>query len=230
MSRRAKIVVLGGILAVALLVVADFVARAVTTSAVATSVRQRTGAEQVDVRLRTVSALWSLLASQFAAVEVDAFRPQRDGYTVDEVALALDSVSYGTGSTGVSELAGSSGTAIVRVTEEQLNAGLQRIGAPLAIHLVDNGVEISGDFPRIGQASATAAIDVRDGALLLDFSKVQVAGRTLDVPAAVPELRIPLPSVPPDTHMQAYFVVGGRLEVRVGFGAFRVVDGEFAAT
>lgn len=229
MNRRTRILVIGGILAVVLVVAADFVARAVTTKAVASSVSQRTGAEQVDVRLRTVSALWSLLASHFAAVEVDVFHPQRDGYTVDEVALALDSVGYGTDATGASELTGTSGTAIVRVTEEQLNAGLQQSGAPLRIRLVDNGVEIVGQFPRIGQASATASIDVRDGALLLDFSELQVGGRTLDVPAAVPELRIPLPSVPPDTHLQAYFVTGGRLEVRVGFGPFRVVEGEFAA-
>lgn len=226
MSRRARIVLLGLVVAFVFLVIADFVARAVMTRAVATSVQQRTGAAQVDVRLRTISALWSLLASEFASVEIDTLAPQRDGYGVDEVALALDSVGFGVAGSGASELTGSSGTAIVRVTEEQLNAGLQNTGAPLRISLVDDGVVISGNFPRIGQASATASIDVRNGALLLDFSEVSVGGRTLDIPAAVPELRIPLPSVPPDTQMQAYFVSGGRLEVRVGFGPFRVVDGE----
>lgn len=231
MKPRHVVVVLVAAGALAILVVADFVARAVVTSAIETSVRRRSGAERVDAELHTFSALWSLLTSEFSGVDVDLFEPERDGYTVDEIAFALEGVGFHAGNgSQPSSLSGHSGTAIVRVTEEQLNAGFVRSGASTRVRLVQNGIEVSTDLPRIGHTTATASVDVRGGAIVLDLSKVSVGDLHVDVPAAIPPVRITLPSVPPDTHLEAYFVVGGRLEMRVGFGEFRVVEGQFEAS
>lgn len=229
MKRPVAVVILV-VVVFAALVVADFVVRSVVTSAIESSLRQRSGASRVEVRLHTFSALWSLLTSEFAGVDADLFEPQRDGYTVDEIAFALESVRYQAGSgQQPSSLSGRSGTAVVRVTEAQMNAGFERSGNPTRVKLVQNGIEVSTDLPKIGHTTATASVDVRDGAILLDLSKVSVGNHSVDVPAGIPALRIPLPAVPPDTRLQAYFVVGGRLEMRIGFGEFKVVEGEFGA-
>lgn len=231
MKPRAWAWLLVAVSLLAIVVVADFVARSMLTSAISKSVRQRSGAESVAVQVHTISALWSLLTSRFAGVDVDLVRPQRDGYTVDEVSLSLQSVRYEPASgTRPSLLSGGSGTAVVRATEDQLNAGFVRSGLPARVHLVENGVEASTELPRIGKVTATGSLDVRDGTLLVDLSKLSAAGHTIDIPAALPALRISLPAVPPDTHLQGYFVVGGRLEIRVGFGEFRVVEGQFGAS
>lgn len=222
------VVAVVAIVAVALVVVAELVTRSVLASAITSSVQQRSGAERVEVRLHTISALWSLVTSRLAGVDVDLVGPQRDGYRVDEIAFELHGVTYSAASgSQPAALSGRSGTATLRVTEDQLNSGLARSGIPAQVRLVGNGVEVTTDLPRIGRATATASLDVRGGALLLDLSEVSVGGKTVHVPAAIPELKIPLPAVPSDTRLQAYFVVGGRLEVRVGFGEFHVVDGQF---
>lgn len=227
-SRWALVVV--AVAAVALLVAAELVTRSVLTSAIASSVRERSGAERVDVELHTLSALWSLVTSRFAGVDVDLVGPERNGYQVDEVAFGLQDVTYrAADGKEPSALSGRSGTAVLRLTEAQLNAGLEHNGLPTRVRLVQNGIEVTTDLPRVGRATATASLDVRGGALLLDLSEVSVGDKTVHVPSAIPEIRIPLPSVPPDTRLQAYFVVGGHLEVRVAFGEFHVVEGQFGA-
>jgi len=228
--RRVVFAVLAIGVVVALAVAADLVVRSVLTTAITETVRQRSGAERAEVELHTVSALWSVATSRLAGVDVDLVRPERDGYEVDEVVLELKSVSYSAASgSSPSTLSGRSGTAVLRITEGQLDAAVTRSGLPAEVDLVQNGVEVTTELPRIGAVTATASIDVRDGALLLDLSEVSARGMTVQVPSALPELRIPLPTVPPDTRLEAYFVVGGRLEVRVVFGEFEVVDGEFRA-
>lgn len=227
MTRRRRAVLVGSVLAL-LLVGADFLARFAVESSVAAVAARESDATAAEVEVRTWSALASIVLGRFDAVAIHLTSPTRNGVAVESVDLTLQDVRFRPGlGRGSGEISGSSGRAVLRMTEHQLSGPAEeRTHGAVQLSFTPDGIRAAVDLGGLGRAEAEVAVDLERGELMLDLNRVGAGGRTIDVPRGLPAVGIPLPNVPPDARLEAFVVSGSTVEVRVVFGRFQMSDGK----
>jgi hypothetical protein len=209
----------------ALVGTAEIVVRVAATRTIEREIARESGAESVNVRLKTTSALVSLVTKKVRGLYITVIHAEDRGVSVDEMVLILEQVDADPGGLVGTTLQVGSGRALVTLSAAAVNARLGAAGRFARVNFTRTGTSVTFDLPRRPPVTVAVDVDVDNGRLVLTPETIQSSGHRIDLPASARLPGIPLGYLPPVANLVSSQSRDGTLNLLVDLGSFTIERG-----